>query len=60
MNREFPTQDPPSGAESRPKRRQFPSDAPSRPGPDPSIKPHGSRHEEAAMNKELEAYPKCL
>jgi hypothetical protein len=40
--------------------RHFGSVAPSRRTPDESIKPHGSRHAAPGMNKELEAYPKCL
>jgi hypothetical protein len=42
------------------KSRLFSPDAPSRRAPDESIKPHGSRHAAPGMNKELEAYPKCL
>ena len=44
----------------RPKSRHFVPDGPSRRAPDASIKPHGSRCQGAGMNKELEAYPKCL
>jgi hypothetical protein len=33
---------------------------PSRRAPDESIKPHGSGLSAPGMNKELEAYPKCL
>jgi hypothetical protein len=43
-----------------PNPRHFGAVAPSRHAPDESIKPHGSRHPEPGMNKELEAYPKCL
>jgi hypothetical protein len=43
-----------------PKHRHFMPDAPSSRAPDASIKPHGARHQGAGMNKELEAYPKCL
>ena len=60
MNRDFPTPNTSSGGESRPNHRHFMPDAPSSPAPDTSIKPHGVHNQGAAMNKELEAYPKCL
>ena len=40
--------------------RHFGPVPPSRRAPDESIKPHGSRHAAPGMNKEQEAYPKCL
>jgi len=40
--------------------RHFGPVPPSRRAPDESIKPHGSHHAAPGMNKELEAYPKCL
>jgi len=48
------------GSDSRPNHRHFMPDPPSRRAPDTSIKPHGVHNQGAAMNKELEAYPKCL
>ena len=40
--------------------RHFEADEASRRAPDGSIKPHGVQNQGVAMNKELEAYPKCL
>ena len=56
----FPTRNGPSEGIWRWNSRHFGPDAPSSHEPDESIKPHGSHSSGAAMNKELEAYPKCL
>ena len=60
LDRDFPTPKAPSGRVWHPKPAHFEPDAPSSRAPDESIKPHGSHSSGAAMNKELEAYPKCL
>jgi hypothetical protein len=56
----IPHADPPETGVWRPNPRHFEPDASSSHAPDKSIKPHGSRHAGPGMNKELEAYPKCL
>jgi hypothetical protein len=59
MNHDFPTANRSLQAKAVRFTRHFAPDAPSSRAPDASIKPHGARKAGAAMNKELEAYPKC-